>query len=289
MQEKQYRPCDVAECATNVTELLYDNAWQALLNLYTATIGAGRELFSDYDRFLAVCEMMPLMQGHDERARCESILALTPQSAPEIWRRVADWLLVHPCPPIGAGMQTIVPKWQTDAFLPYIPSAPTVSADRFLARDVLAWQMEIAEMLETCTGGVRVVLPKGFCFCNPDRYHVGVALKQRGEADADLLTAQLIRVLCIELQKTDCALQLTVNCDACEAVALLSSFERTVGLPSVYWTCRADCGALLNFSMQAHKHAVLPLLCGEDDEVQKTAKAYAREFPIGLIGWTSVA
>ena len=298
MQRELHRQCDAVKSATNATELLYHHAWESLLDLYAVTVGIGKNVFSDYDRFLAMCEMMPLMQGHEERARCESILLdifgidipLCPQNCSEIWRRVADALLTCPRTPVGDSAYVPSEREKITFDLPRVSFPSALSVDVFQARTLDAWQREIVDEIgerECFSKGVRVELPRDFRFCNPDPYHVGIALARRAKGDDDVLLAQLVRVLCVALQKDEHPLYLIVNCDAGEAIALLSAMEKTVGLPTVYWMCDEGGMNLLDFSIKAHKNALFPVLCRADDVDEsafyETVKQYAQKYPLSLI------
>ena len=287
--------------ASDLTELWQNDAQEALLNLYAVTVGVGKPLFSDYDRFCALCHLMPLMHGHAEAARCHAILRETfgidericPQSCDKIWRLTSEALLMQP-----RSLADVYAADKNDSATErrvlYTTDLPTPDVRLLIDawRDLQSWEGEINLWLDKAgQNGACVTLETDFSYVKPDPYHVRLALQstERSKTEQALLTAQLLRILCIDLRACGGCLQLDVKKCGNDAVALLSYLENSVGLPEIMWSTddARERELLLAFSLQRHDRAVLPVLRPKREWTTQHLNAeitnYATRFPVGLL------
>lgn len=286
--------------ASNLTELWWNEEQAALMNLYAVTIGVGQPLYSDYDRFRALCRMMPYMEGHNEAERCKNILKKLGITLPicmeycdAIWRAASDILLMHPQWTLKMEIEAANDS-DISFDLPSMPP-PVPIEERFLNcvwNGYEEWRDAILPLPDSkddaCIG---VTLEDGFTFVSPHPYRVEQVLGscERDVKAKSLLVAQLLRILCEKLIKRGSTLHLSVADGAEDAVELLSYLEKSVGLPHMTWsTSDAVLRArLLAYSKQRHSFPILPALQIDPkrsrQEQHAELLAYARVFPKGLL------
>ena len=288
-----------ARIATNLTELWEGEAQRELLALYAASVGRGRPLYSDFDRFLALCEILTFADGHDEQARCRKILAEdlgidsepTPENAGQIWKRSAEQLLLKPRAPIEKVFDTSAYRKSQALDLPMAAASIGIPT-RFWAGEaesIAQWQNDLREWQGAQDMDVvSVSLSDDFVFVSPNPYSVKRALasSNRTAGERDLLMAQTLRELSPLLQSREGGLRLWVGDCGDEAVKLLSYMEKSVGLPSVTWSTASPSSheALLDYSVLPHRRLISPLLHISDRGAQKEEiERYSKRFPSGLL------
>ena len=286
----------------DLTAFLRSDSLDAILGLCALSVGQDMPLCSRYDCFVALCRMMPMMDGHDEQARIRAILAkcfgiecdLSLQTADEVWKRGAEVLLFNSHIPtvttddIAHFYKTAPHSLPEASELPHLPSdlflRDACSMDQW-ERALLAWADAYAP------SGFCVTLDTDFGFHAPNPYHVRQAFdtQARTRAQTDMLLAQSLRILSPVLQKQGGELRILVHCCGEDATGLLSYLEKHVGLPRVTWTADADAarGQLLTFSLREHLALIRPVILLSTDcrseELAGEIAAYARRFPVGLL------
>ncbi len=245
------------ECAvSNVTELVWGDGLAEALRLCECSPRAGA---SDYEVFSAICEAVPLLQGHPLSARLSAFLYTcfgikpmpTPENCNNVWTRTADLLAVDPTVmlsrlihAVGAPIDVMFVKNKLPRQLPY-GIRPVLHANDLFAKTQTSravWEKEIGDVLSRYTeAGCQTVfcrLPKDFCDRRPDLFHVEEALRNRDEntETKSLLWAQLLRFLSMECQTRGLCLMLEIDRNGEEAVSCIGRVEREVGLPVLYWS-----------------------------------------------------
>ena len=280
--------------ATNLTQLFWNSERERLVAWWLSATGNSDPAPSDYDKLRVLCEMMPALAGNPLKKSCERILReqleialpLKLENCDEIWRESAEKLLWNPISPRMLSADVAIPDVRE-----------ICSAETLLATDEVelsAWQESLSARMEQKNkeGFRRVLLriPSGYSFSEPDPYHVGIALRQKGNAEwRGMLIAQGVRMLCRACVAYGWSLQLELGAHAEEAVALLSYAERTVGLPVLAWsTPYADTrDAMLAFGYQPHARPVFPLIRladhPTDGELRNAIESYAARVPLGAL------
>ena len=284
-----------ADCvASNFTQLFWNSERERLFSWWVLAMGKQNVAPSDYDRLFLLCEMMSAPDGNPLKKSCERILReylgialpLNPTYCDAIWRESAEKLLLNPISPLMLSSNVAV-----------LDVREICSAETLLEIDeteLAAWQETLSARMEQKNGeGFRRVLlriPSGYSFAEPDPYHVGLALKQKGCAEwRGMLIAQGVRMLCRACVTYGWSLQIELGAHAEEAVDLLSYAERTVGLPVLVWsTPYADTrDAMLAFGYQPHGRPVLPLIRLADHptngELRNAIESYAARVPMGVL------
>ena len=307
-------PERINRAASNITELWETAEMRNLRTLWSMTEGRGASLNSDYEKFRALCDMMPQLDGHPVKRYCGDFLKryfscdFLPDAAhcDAIWRLTSDALLVHPLS-VGDLLELSAKKqyllW-TEATMPHNQPRnvlPELVADHLFTQpvsDVKRWMSDAEEMADSFSlcGCDRVffVLPDAFDFNAPDPYHVSQALskKSRTAAECDLLLSQLFRMMCEICLARGWGMHFRVGACADAATQLLAYAERTVGLPPIYWSTAVPStrDRLLVFTYLKHQNLVLPMLClsdyPSDGELQAALSAYAARYPIGMLHCT---
>lgn len=304
-------PTETDRIASNLTSLWQTPQMRDLLALWSMTDGKNESLTSDYERFRALCRMMPYLDGHPVKRYCETLLqtcfscTLPPDAAhcDAIWQETAHELLMHPRT-VGDLLSKSGSKryllWTDDALPKALPNGlvPELMAERLYATSAIslgAWEEELAALADCFAryGSNRIFFefPNSFEFVSPDPYHVNLALAKEHQtaADHNLLTSQLFRMICALCIARGWGVHLQVGDCAEAAVALLTYAEKSVGLPELYWSTVSSVtrDTLLAFGYATHQNAVLPLLrlCDypSDVELQTALSAYAARYPIGML------
>ena len=261
---------------SNITELIWNDEWAALLRICgekEAAVGASA---SDYERFLAICRSAHLLRGNPMLHRLSSFLtellkhpiSLSQEVAEEIWRETAAYFLFA---------DDVRDLWETfeasPMEAPRDDACPRLAASDFWNGDCLlntaasSWETWSEEICQRCDQafedafqGVMLTLTKGFVFSSPHPYSVERALQreERDQREQGLLLSQLFRVLavsCLEREKT---IVCRVECDPTEAIKLFSYAEGQVGLPRLIWCLEAfhAPAGLIAFSGRYHKNSV---------------------------------
>ena len=293
---------------TNPMEMFWSEDLCALLRLCgegEKTIG---QCASDFDRFLSLCRVFPLLEGHPTRTWIISVLQKhfglqeppTAANANEVWKFLCKSLLKDPLPP-----QTLVSgAWLCDSLIvpDYLPTnvTPVLNAKLLLdtnAKIAAAWSAEIATTVAhfASRGCTKVVLhlDKDFGFVRPSLYHVDRALSvgKKDRQTTNLLLCQLARELCAAAQKN--ALMAVLVCDknAYDASELLQYCEESVGLPPLCWCiCEArEALPLLEFSAKPHRSEIFAALAHKStmtqQELTDVLNGWRVRYPIGRLGF----
>ena len=286
----------------DLTALLQSDSVDAIIGLCALSVGRDMPLGSRYDRFLALCRMMPMMNGHDEQARIRAILAkgfgiecdLSMQTADEVWMKTADILLFCPCIPTVTADD--IAQFYTSAphSLPAASELPHLPTNLFLgdASSLEQWEPAILAWADAhAPNGFCVTLDANFDFCAPNPYHVRLALgaSVRTRDCVDMLMAQSLRILSPVLQERGGELRILADCRGEAVTGLLSYLEKHVGLPRVRWSTASEQTreCLLDFSLRPHECLISPALrCSGQDVSRGEIDLYSRRFPAGLLVMT---
>lgn len=260
----------------NVTELIAREELARLLRLCgveESVITHG----SDYDRFFALCKVVPLLTGHPLLCKLRFLCArglgveepLSVSNCAVVWQKTAQKLLETPLTPFLLASRLMGDghvAWLCQGELPQdLPQSvpPVLFFDDWIdtgAHDLDAWTRQIECAADAfCARGcdrVYLTLPASFHDIRPDPYHVQQALGkgERTQEDRCLLIAQAVRILCGLCREKKLALILSVDCDGEDVTSLLERTERDVGLPTLCWTAtRTDTRDAL-LSLQARPH-----------------------------------
>lgn len=264
---------------TNPIELFWSDDLLALLRLCGEKEEGIGERASDYDRFLALSRALPMLEGHPTRAWIVSVLQKyfdlqelpTEETAPQVWKTLSQALLEHPL----AAKELVSGAWLCDAL--EVPDnlpeqvAPVLHADLLLhtnAKNAIAWSAEIASVVAHFAANrcKKIVLHigKDFDFIFPSLYHVdrALSLAKKDREATNLLTAQLLRELCVAAQKEKLLLVLVCNGNLLATANLLQYAEESVGLPHLCWVANEarEASALLDFTAKPHKAEILAAL-----------------------------
>ncbi|MBE6628512.1 MAG: hypothetical protein E7629_06255 [Ruminococcaceae bacterium] len=260
---------------TNITELVWGRDLEALLRMCGEKECFIDDSASDYQRFCSLCRSAHLLPGNRLAYRASKILEtllehpvdLCEENAESLWIESAERLLVtNVSPTYGDRFSAleadekcldICPRcalsdfWNGNSFLNTSRSAWEPWRDEMEARWEDAFQKELF--------GVSLTLPRGFVFQSPNPYAVDTALRKReSEADRNLLLAQVFRFLSEKCFKSKKILLCRVECDAKEAVRLLSYAEAKVGLSRLILCLVPSCDhpTLTSFCGVPHLNAV---------------------------------
>ncbi len=209
---------------------------------------------SEFERFEAFCEALPLLAGHPYpllvkdavKALFGEELPLSRAEAREVWLAAADRLAR-----LSLHVRDLLPEkgarlLSGEKEPPVLPGVLPVLDSRCMeqtsAATLAAWEEEILSVLAAYRArGADTVfasLGAGYRFSAPDPYHVGEALKRRsrGEEERSLLTGQLLRILSAACLRDGMRLCLSIESATGDTMALLGYLRRTVGLPPLLWT-----------------------------------------------------
>ncbi|MBR3894702.1 MAG: hypothetical protein IKJ35_06090 [Clostridia bacterium] len=289
--------------ATNLTELIRDGDLCGLLRL-CGTKEALLSHGSDYDFFLAVCRSLPLLKGHPFPESLQIFLKtrfgiaqpITIDHAAEIWRAVADALLMQPTAfPVKLALQ----KPAETRLPPLQPQANAVlwrvdGKIDTVATSWEAWVRELREMLDekeragfSC---ISLHLSDAALAQKPNPYRVDLSLQAtpRKNEDTALLASQRLRFFCIEAQRRELTLILHLDADCQNPIGCLEWLEKTVGLPSLLLVVTQEtCATFLPFAMRVHRAPVGLALDStrypSRAEFEKEAIALAACYPLGRL------
>ena len=292
---------------SNVGEMLWSDEVRGVLRLCGANERMIGEDSSDYERFLALAEAMPMLDGHPLKGYVASLLkdcfeietSLDKSTCEEIWRKAAQRLLSEPIFEVGAASDMEQGKAVTVAHPSHHLSLTSAFSGLLFARtraksfDV--WMREIESVVyDAVRSGCRYLffgLPDAFCDVKPSLYHVNMTLHRgaREKGDLDLLYAQLVRCLSQVCQTHGLTLILQIETASEHIRSLMDRVEREVGLPTLIWsTPREDVRAeMLDFSAKAHKNPIFAAIrrtdYGSDDAFSQALVAWAKCYPIGRL------
>ncbi len=291
---------------TNPIELFWSDDLLALLRLCGAKEETVGERASDYDRFLALCRALPLLEGHPTRTWIVSVLEkffnlkelLTEASAAEVWKMLCESLMETPISP----KDLVSGAWLCDELT--VPShlpqnvVPVLNANLLLhtnAKNAAKWSKEIASTVthfaENRCKEIVLHLSNDFEFAPPSLYHVdrALSLAKKDREAQNVLTCQLMREICTAAQQHDLLLVLKCNGNSTAAADLLAYAEESVGIPRICWSARKACDAqeLLNFTAKAHKNEIFAALTYDNamtaHELADVLASWQMRYPIGRL------
>ena len=298
------------EPASSITALWQDAEKRAMEQLYASTLGAKEPITSDYERFRALCRLMPCLKGSAVRRHCEDLLAdrfqiespMNEETCDAIWHATAEALLLSPCSVadvVGDGRRCLLAKesdldgWDASRISVVLDAN---GLPRLEARDWKEWlacaNARIERFGEAGCDRAFFTIPRGYTFEAPNLYRVGEVLlsKRRDATEEYLLITQALRYLCERCREKGWSLYLRAEGAAEETLRLLEYVSKAVGLPSVCFMtpCPDVRDALLAFgASQVREESFLPLVCLADHpsegELRRAIEEYAARFPIGLL------
>ncbi len=301
--------CAVAEHALfeTPTQLFFDAQTVRALRLCGMAEERITERASDFERFSALTEALPLLVGHPVRTRCALLLKEllgipqlpTVQTRDQIWREAARKLL-H-CNVTANDVQARLSNASSlaDETLPHPSTLPvyqiSASCERLFPCNLGAsWRSwcenatQILDVLASKKGQhIAITLSKDYLFQKPDLYHVNRHLGAADPNECDpLWKTQLLRFVCEACQSRRLTLILHVKCKGSEAVRALSYTKETVGLPRMIWTaaCDASRDTLLAFQAElpnAELFFALPCQKDTPTDWQRVFSDVACVYPIG--------
>ena len=269
---------------------------------------------SQYDRFLAFCRCVPLLQGHRLVTEITEMIRsffgigmpVTEENGPAIWHQAAVRLNEDNVTPAML-CRFFLPVDVTPRLLCDVDGAaeaklaglePVCNGNRLLSTDARDWNAWKRELKDPCQrfaecGCQTAFVTVGDRFCDPvpSVYHVDQCLCQGKEKEEDrrIKLAQVLRFLAEECVSRNWTLILRIHCPSREILSLLNRLERTVGLPNIIWSC-ADlliAEALLRFSVQPHRNPVQWAISLSDfpsnEELAAGLSAYAARYPMGKL------
>ena len=291
---------------SNPVELFWSDDLKALLRMAGESEEAIGERASDFDRFLSICRVCPLLVGHPTLAWIKSVFkehfgmsALpTEKNAKAAWGRICESLLQSPILP----RSLVSGAWLCDELKvsSNLPGniTPVLNADLLLytnSKNAAAWSTEIASTVEHFVKNrcEKIVLriPDDFDFASPSLYHVDriLSVAKRDRQAANILICQLVRELSTVAQKYDLLLVLKCNGQSKALARLLSYVEESVGLPLLCWSlCEAkEALQLLDFTAKPHKSEILVALPYEavmtENELLEAIKSWQARYPVGKL------
>ena len=252
---------------------------------------------SDYDKFLALAEAMPLCAGHPLREALEDRLCritgisapLCPHDAHDFWTAWIDryWYgdlsapppLPHVCPHCAP----CEPARRLSASdLVHLPEPQTVSGE-----NLGAWTRELEAALTACDAYSVCRLPADYAFVRPDPYHAGEVLRKQSDGgeltprERDLLWTQALRVWGLDALRRGAELMLQGGSPAA-VTALLAYLDSSRALPKLVWIpldpahAREVCGLYATVGTGVDLSA-----CTTDEERETRLTAYAAAAPLG--------
>ena len=252
---------------------------------------------SDYDRYLALAEALPLCEGHPLRESVNHALReatgldlpLCPHTARALWDAWNDrhWFgrepapcTLHPscphCAPVRLtcmGVEGISP----------LPDPLSVVGD-----DLATWTQALESAL-TVSGAYPVcTIPSDYSFIRPNPYHAGEALRKRADGELspgerDLLWTQALRVWGMAALKGNwCGTLLLGSGSAGAVTELLHYLQSAKALPRMAWIPDdpADAGAVSGLYACVGTGIDLSR-CQSAEEREARIAAYASAAPIG--------
>ncbi len=267
---------DLSRTVSNPGELLKSDALKGLLRLCGINEREINASASDYELFSAFCKGFSMLSGHPtyEAFRAfwkkyfPSLAYPDATNAEVLWREITDLLTQSP--------KKLCDFWEVDSRVLIDPSElSTISNDlepmlcvnslmEIGNTDFASWRQRIqacfSAYYEKGSRQMMIRFEEGYRFAEPDPYHMTEALKicKKNSAHSALILSQLFREACEFAMTNEMQLLLNTDCDAASACALLSYTEKTVGLPTLYWTSRDPCvtDAVLGWQSLPHQKPV---------------------------------
>lgn len=291
---------------TNPIELFWSDDLLSLLRLCGAKEESIGERASDYDRFLALCRALPLLEGHPTRAWIAFVLEKyfnleelpVEETAVEIWKTLSKSLLEKPISTkdlVGGAWlsdRLTVPKNLPENIVPVLNANLLPDTN---AKNTQKWGKEIASAVSHFVenGCQKIVLhiSNGFKFAVPSIYGVDRALSISGrDRDAaNLLTSQLMREICTVAQEHNLLLVLICDGNSAELASLLAYAEESVGLPRLCWSVRGarEAHDLLDFTAKPHKNEIFAALSYDNAmtarELDDVLDSWQMRYPVGRL------
>ena len=251
---------------------------------------------SDYNKFLALADAMPLCEGHPLRNEINAKLiaatgldaSLCPHTAHLFWER---WTDLHwygrELPPMTHSCPLCVPSAPTVVHAGELSTLPTPTEVR--APDLASWSAVLEDALPL-SGDCILTLDGDYTFVRPNPYHADLAVRRlmNGEIltirEHSLLVTQALRVWGQALvKKGGTAPRVLLRGGAPEAVtALLAYLQASKALPSLVWLPHdpAHADAVSGLYRAVRTGYVLPdgISSREAEDIQAT---YAAVAPLG--------
>lgn len=218
---------------------------------------------SDYDKFLALAEAMPLCEGHPLRDEVNTTLAeatglatsLCPHTAHLYWNVWVekDW---YGNPPDSVDLPLVCPHCACcePTFLPEEDIVCLPDPMTLRALELQAWSCSMEESYFSVTGKIPAYrLPADYTFNRPDPYHANLIVGKVADREEltvqerNLLVTQALRVWGQAALKRSCGGILLLRGGEREAVtSLLAYLNASRALPTLVWIPDdpADAGAV---------------------------------------------
>ncbi|MBQ9805613.1 MAG: hypothetical protein IJW49_03795 [Clostridia bacterium] len=248
---------------TNITELIRSDELTCLLRLCGESQDVIGEKASDYTYFQAVCRALPLLQGHSFLpflCRLFDLMQVdySPQSpnAESIWMQSSDFLertalsaelLANPESNLCFSLSY---SWKENGVYPVIDATSWRLTE---ARDWNSWKRELNDSWKKASSCDCIKLSVDLPEKTPSLYHVDLALRSKG--DNRILSAQLLRFLCIACYQENKTLVVEANRHEAELLCThLQQLEKALALPSLILSVQTmqDLQAFLAFAKQSH-------------------------------------
>ena len=256
---------------------------------------------SDYDKFLALADALPLCEGHPRREEINRMIQdatgitapLCPHTARAVWE---TWTERHwhggGGQPAFRGLPAVCPHCEpcepTHIGVDDLAELPDPMA--VCATDLSTWSHNLAEAILAVTGRLAAVwLPEDYSFVRPDPYHAGEVIRKLAAREAptprerDLLLTQALRVWGQAALKIRAGGGFLLYGGSPEAVvALLAYLDASRALPSLIWIPDdpADAGAVSGLYACVRTGMDLSS-CTSAEERERRISAYAAAAPIG--------
>ncbi len=254
---------------------------------------------SDYDKFLALAEAMPLCEGHSLQAKINETLqtetgltaSLCPHTARHFWEAWVEvqWYgrkqtfrdLPAVCPHCAFCEPTVV----GDDDLTELPDPLAV-----YEAELSAWSHSLEEVFFSVTGKIVTFrLPEDYSFVRPNPYHAGEVIRKLFGREVptfrerDLLLTQALRVWGQASLQIRWGGEFLLRGGHPEAVAaLLAYLDASRALPPLIWIPDdpADAGAVSGLYVRVGTGVEL-FPCDSAEERERRISAYATVAPIG--------
>lgn len=257
---------------------------------------------SDYDKFLALADALPLCEGHPRQAEINRILQdatgitapLCPHTAHTFWEAWTElhWYGRQPVPGI---LPTACPccMLREPTYIGEDDLAELADPMTVCATDLSTWSLNLKAAFWAVTGKLSAVpavrLPEDYRFVRPDPYHAGEVIRKLagGEAlashERDLLLTQALRVwgqAALQIRWGGGFLLRGGHPDA--VTALLAYLNTARALPILIWIPDnpADAGAISGLYARVGTGMDLSS-CASAEKRESRISAYAAVAPIG--------
>ena len=254
---------------------------------------------SDYDRFLALAEALPLCQGHAVAEQVNRLLRdatgievpLCPHTARAIW---LAWVEIHwygrlegevHLPAVCPCCQPPEPTYLDETQVALLPDPLTIHGDQ-LGLWTRSWECILSEAM----GYPLLILPRDYAFRRPDPYHAGEVIRKTSHGapvsleERNLLLTQALRVWGQwRLRMHDEQPPLLLRGGSTEAVtALLAYLNSSRALAPMVWIPDDPTEAGAVSGLYAEVGTGLDLSsCSSDEERALSRRAYSQVAPWG--------